>query len=230
MSVRSDIGPFAIVPEWLIYSGVSSNAIRLFAVLHRHDGAGGCHPGRKRLATLMACSESTVDRTIRELSDAGAVTVEAQFDESGDRSSNSYLLHFSSPQMRGGVTGAATGGVIDAATGGVTGDEVTKAHRNESPLNERRASAPTPLLPMEERKPAHKPITERFLLELQARNPDMDVKAVYVKVQNLRRWDGYKDKRRGLMAELGYERERKARFQPETKHAGELAWYEEASS
>lgn len=31
--MRTDIGRYAIVPEWLLDSGVSSNAIRLFACL-----------------------------------------------------------------------------------------------------------------------------------------------------------------------------------------------------
>lgn len=132
MSVRTDTGPFAMIPEWLLLE-CSANAVKLFALLHRREGKDGIYPSRRLLAEQMKVSESTLDRTISDLEEAGALTVEARFDAAGDRTSNGYALHF---VKKGGVTSAATGGVMGEGTGGVTSDEVTKALSNERSLNE----------------------------------------------------------------------------------------------
>jgi hypothetical protein len=76
--VRTDIGRYAIVPEWLLDSGVSSNAIRLFACLASKyaDRDGQCYPGRKRLAEdLKVTSTDTVDRAAKELVAVGAIAI-----------------------------------------------------------------------------------------------------------------------------------------------------------
>jgi hypothetical protein len=53
---------FAMVPEWLIYSGVSHGAVRLYAVLDRHANRENvAWPSRATLGRLMGCSTDTVD-------------------------------------------------------------------------------------------------------------------------------------------------------------------------
>ena len=131
--IRSDTGPFAMVPEWLLYSGVSGNAIKLFAIIHRHEGPGGAHPSRRRLGELMGASDDTIDRVLKELAEAGAVTIEARFDPAGDRTSNAYTLHFLRPGSR---KSEATGGRGSEATGSRRSAAVTRTHMNENPLNE----------------------------------------------------------------------------------------------
>ena len=53
--MRTDIGRYAILPEWLLDAGVSSHAIRLFGLLAAKyaDREGSCHPGRQALAAQM---------------------------------------------------------------------------------------------------------------------------------------------------------------------------------
>ena len=114
-----------MVPEWLLYSGISGNAIKLFAILHRHEGKGGIHPSRKRLADLMGTSADTVDRYSRELEEAGALTKERRFSDEGDPTSNAYTLHF----LRPGSRQSAAGGSRQSAA-------QTRTHMNENPLNE----------------------------------------------------------------------------------------------
>ena len=207
MSVRSDIGPFAIIPEWLLYSGVSANAIRLFAILHRHDGAGGCHPARRRIASLMGCSEATVDRALRELMEAKAVTSEHRQTAEGDFDSNAYTLFLASPISRGVASPVMRGGLTSDATGGITSDEgvaspVTTKRKpfNESPFNEGRETAPRPLaLALADERPASKargkreakirPITDADLAALAADYPDFDVRAELENCRNLRYWE-----------------------------------------
>ena len=82
-SVRSDTGPFAIVPEWLLDSGVSGNGVKLYALLARYadDSTGRATPKRRTLAKRMGCSVDTVDRVLRELEGLGAIVREERFEE-----------------------------------------------------------------------------------------------------------------------------------------------------
>lgn len=95
--VRSDIGRYAIVPEWLLATDISANAIRLFAVLAAKyaDRDGVAYPSRRRLREDMGgVSLDTVDRSVSELVKIGAITVESRRSEDGDPASNLYTLHF----------------------------------------------------------------------------------------------------------------------------------------
>lgn len=137
--IASDVGPFAIVPEWMIDADVSDRAFRLYSILSRYaDGDGFCWPSRRTLADRLRCSVDTLDRTVRELVDGGMLTVAARVDDAGDRASNGYTIHrvAPAPMQGGGRTPAATGGRTDAATGGRTGAALTRAIVNESQMNE----------------------------------------------------------------------------------------------
>lgn len=117
--------PFATVPEWLLDADLSDRAVRLYAVLVRHADRGGhAHPSRRGLANRLRCSESSLDRAVKELVGCGALTVTNRPSHHGDWDVNDYELR------PGGVTGEATGGV--------TGDE-----GNESP-SEREESIESP--------------------------------------------------------------------------------------
>lgn len=152
-AVSTDTGPFAMVPEWLLFSGVSGNAVKLFAIIHRHEGPGGAHPSRRRLGELMGSSDDTVDRVLKELAEAGAVTIEARFDPAGDRTSNAYTLHFLRPGSR---KTEATGGRRSEATGSRRSAAVTRTHMNENPLNE---TPPTEVSHVAARRPVA-PLTD----------------------------------------------------------------------
>lgn len=104
---------FSIVPEWVLDADISSNAIRLYAILRRYaDASGSCFPSRATLAGRMRCSRDTVDRAVRELVTIGALEVSSRRTESGDRDSNLYRVI----SARGGRKDAATGGRKDPAT------------------------------------------------------------------------------------------------------------------
>lgn len=104
--LRAEIGPFTIVPEWLVGS-VSDGAVVLYVVLglHADRGTGVSWPKRSTLAKRCGCSVDTIDRRTKELLDAGALLVEPQYSLLGDRTSNLYTL----AQVRqGGREDAAT--------------------------------------------------------------------------------------------------------------------------
>lgn len=100
---------FAVVPEWVAYSPISANAVRVYIVLARHANATHtCFPSRRTIADKARISLSGVDRAIKELVSINALTVEKRFSHNKDRTSNLYTLIYrgvSSPVTRGGVTG-----------------------------------------------------------------------------------------------------------------------------
>ena len=93
---------FAIIPEYVIYAPISSNAVRLYAILNRFaNSQGRAWPSRKTLADLMQCSTATIDRAKDELVEIDALTVEHRTGPAGDPSSNLYTLKTSSPVTKG---------------------------------------------------------------------------------------------------------------------------------
>lgn len=130
--VATDTGPFAMVPEWVLYhENLSAQAVRLYATLGRHaDSAAKSYPSRRRLAQLLRVTTKSVDRYLGELEAAGAVVIEARFDDAGDRTSNEYTVLRVS---RGGDTSVATGGDTEVPTGGDTSVPGNETHVERDP-------------------------------------------------------------------------------------------------
>lgn len=110
---------FTIAPEWLICSEVSDRAMRVYLVLglYVNRRSGQAWPTKQELARRLGCAVATVDRGLKELSDAGAITIQARWksvpddydtepvsyslvkdDKHTARTSNLYLVH---PHRRG---------------------------------------------------------------------------------------------------------------------------------
>lgn len=135
---------FTIIPEWILYSDVSAQAVRVYGVLRRYaDAQGKCHPSRKTIAERCRTSVATVDRAVSELIEIHALTVEHRFvdDPAGRKvhTSNRYTLHSLPANRVGGWTaGDATSPAHETtphhirSTPGRTGDEQTRAILNES--------------------------------------------------------------------------------------------------
>ena len=116
---------FAIIPEWIIHADISSNAVRLYAVLNRFaNSQGRAWPSRKTLADLMRTSTATVDRAKDELVSIAALTIEHRTGPAGDPSSNLYILHTSSPVTKGTPT--------DEERGMATRDALNRANMKQS--------------------------------------------------------------------------------------------------
>lgn len=114
---------FSIVPEWVLNLHISSNAVRLYAILQRYadKDSGKCHPSRKTLADRCMISVSSLDRALAELIDAGAVNKKHRVNASGDMTSNQYTVitvaGVASPMTPPLFTGEQTGSLTsDAGT------------------------------------------------------------------------------------------------------------------
>jgi hypothetical protein len=114
--VRSDSGPWAVVPGWVINADINDKALRLYALLSLFaDGGtrnGGTTRNRKGLAARLGCSVDTIDRASASLEEIGAIKKLAHFDRSGDQGANRWIVYRVPP---GGREFAAGGGREDAA-------------------------------------------------------------------------------------------------------------------
>lgn len=128
--IRSDVGPWTMIPEWLLDAEIGDRAVRLYALLGRYaDASGsGAYPSRRTLAKRLRCSTDTVDRATHELVDIGALIVKARFREN-ERTTNAYTLIRVAPSR----TDAATVAAGDAATPSRTGAAQTESHLDLEP-------------------------------------------------------------------------------------------------
>ena len=130
VSVSADFY-FAVIPEWVLALPVSSNAIRVYCCLRRFadNSTGECFPSRRLLAMRARVSVSTLDRAIKELSDAGAITIKHRKTDAGDYTSNLYVVH----SFPNGVASKSIPPRIKGdETGLITGGEQTKTNRTKT--------------------------------------------------------------------------------------------------
>jgi hypothetical protein len=85
---------FSMVPEWLIDSGCTDKALRLYTVLARYADNDDltAYPGRALLAKRMGCHRASVDRAVEELVNLGAIT-KTQRVADGRYTSSLYTVH-----------------------------------------------------------------------------------------------------------------------------------------
>lgn len=103
--LRSDVGRYAMLPEWLLTTDVSDKAIRLFAILASKyaDRDGVAYPSRAKLARDLGLAKpESVDAPARELERVGALAVTRnRRDEDRGHLPNIYTLTFSRPTSEG---------------------------------------------------------------------------------------------------------------------------------
>jgi len=117
---RSDIGPFAIVPLWLIQSGVTPGAVTCFALMWAKwaDREGECWPSHASIAKEMDVSERSARNYLAELTKVGALQVVNRLRDDGSQTSNLYVLN----SVRG-VAASCQGGGNELPGGVAMGDQ-----------------------------------------------------------------------------------------------------------
>lgn len=130
MTIKAD-NYFAMIPEWVLDSHISAQAVRLYCVLRRYADQGGrCYPSRKRIADRMNVSPATVDRAVQELVDLGALLVRQRWNpETREHTSNEYTV-LSNP--RAGIRTSDETSPVSEETGLLTDADLTRASMNES--------------------------------------------------------------------------------------------------
>lgn len=96
VTVTTDTGRFALVPEWVLTLPISDKALRLYALLSvrwADRDTGECWPSRRTIADALGCSVDTVTRATAELEAVEAITVHRRRDEDGTNRPNVYVIH-----------------------------------------------------------------------------------------------------------------------------------------
>lgn len=85
---------FSIIPEWLISSNLSDNAIRVYTALYRFadKNDGTCYPSVATIGKKCNKSPSSVKRGLKELKQIGAIEVRERYIEEKGQTSNLYIL------------------------------------------------------------------------------------------------------------------------------------------
>lgn len=93
---------FAMVPEWLLFSDLTAQAIRVYAVLARRANyrTKRAFPSHREIADKARCSIATARRALAELTELGAIEVKHRRDDRG-QTSNEYLVKVSRPLLMG---------------------------------------------------------------------------------------------------------------------------------
>lgn len=92
---------FVIIPQWVLFSGVSDGALRLYAVLMKYAANNDktAFPARSTLAKDIRKSRDSVDRYVKELEDLGALTVQRRKKaDSKQNQVNLYTIVTGNPQ------------------------------------------------------------------------------------------------------------------------------------
>tara|TARA_R110000765_G_scaffold24516_3_gene61310 strand:+ start:741 stop:1475 length:735 start_codon:yes stop_codon:yes gene_type:complete len=102
-NLRSELGPFAILPRWILDTEISHGAVRLYCVLATYTNESQvAWPSRATLAKRLDASTKSVNRYLTELDKIGAVQIEHRFTEtqSGNRinKTNLYTLKVVPPK------------------------------------------------------------------------------------------------------------------------------------
>lgn len=156
-----------MVPEWLLDSGVSGQAIKLYAILgakfaSRDDNS--CYPTRDKLAEAMGCSLDSIDRFTAELEQAGALVVVTKGIAGGNGrwAKNVYHIQIADPGRKSAAI-VPENGRKSAAENGRKSAAVTRINDPES-LSLAAMPQPEPKETPVKAPPATK-VTEEWLAE-----------------------------------------------------------------
>ena len=90
---------FAIIPEWLLDSGVSGEAVKLYGILARYanDKTGLAYPKRRTLADRMGKTTRSITTYIRELESVGALISTPRYHPGTREQAGNYYTVMSMP-------------------------------------------------------------------------------------------------------------------------------------
>lgn len=133
---RSDIGAYAIVPEWVLRA-VSTGALALYIELglHANRDTGEAWPSKARIAERLGSDPRSIARWRAELEEAGAVRRSKRFADDGSQRSNLYEVVYAVPRGDTSVIGGWQDGQGGMTAVGEGGDDslVTQNHNQYEP-------------------------------------------------------------------------------------------------
>lgn len=92
--LRSDVGAFSILPEWVRTAEIPEKAKSLYGYLQRMANLpSGAFPSVGLMAKEIRCSDRSVIHYLNHLVKIGAVTKETRYADNGRQTSNRYIVH-----------------------------------------------------------------------------------------------------------------------------------------
>lgn len=135
MTIKHEVGPFAIVPLWVmdaLCEAGEPEALRLYVQLHRWTKSDHtCYPSRGTIAEACKVTTKTVDRYIAALVNVGALRVEHREGENGSPSTNLYTVVVVDP--RGADVATPTRGRPDRGDTDVATPATQMSHKPDPP-------------------------------------------------------------------------------------------------
>lgn len=127
---------FAPIPEAMVYDpGINSNAMRVYAILARHgEDPHSCYPSHRRIGELSGLSPRSIPRLVKDLEEAGWVTIVRRWDEVGDPTSNGYHVHVERAGLRGVRAQERGPSTRGSGEGSTRGSAPKESNLNESQL------------------------------------------------------------------------------------------------
>lgn len=140
VSVQTE--PFECVPHWLLFDQrLTANGLRVYLILRkfRDYETSLCHPSRKKLASMAKVSPSTLDRSLAELVDIGAIRVTHRYgkDSYGQptgQTSNLYEVFWDDPATHKQPTPITTD--EEPPSPPVTSPPIQMGHTNKDPIDQ----------------------------------------------------------------------------------------------
>lgn len=116
-SFRSQLGPFAMVPVWVLEATRDATAVHLYAVLSRYaNRERRAWPKHDRLARDLNVSDRSIRRALKILRDVGAVTTSPRRSADGTVDGTEYLLVSITANQRPPVAGSSPPVVAESAS------------------------------------------------------------------------------------------------------------------
>lgn len=139
MPHRSDTGPFALVPVWVLDLPISHLALRVYAV-HADwaDRAGAHHHCRQAIAERLGVNVRSVDEAHKALVAHKALRIERRRDPAGDPTSNRYWVNRVPP-------GVAKQSSLPSEADAATGSEADFSLTRPSYVNHQEVCLPPPI-------------------------------------------------------------------------------------
>ena len=135
--IRSDLGTYRILPDWILFSGISPLALRVWCVLASYANSEDvAWPSLKTLAERCGTTKESVVRCTRELVGIGALAVQRRKADGGGNESNVYTVLFAQPEARTPSDGTVTTLV------GVADHPSRRSRPEREPLNENKKEPP----------------------------------------------------------------------------------------
>lgn len=132
MGRLSDIGPYTIIPQWLLEAGVSHEAIVVYGWLGMYaNKEGQAWPSPKTLAERMGANPRSVKRWLDELVTFGAVSMVPRTRPDGGSSTNLYTLVYANPYAQANEGEDDTGAIGGDDTGVIGEDDTAAIHKKE---------------------------------------------------------------------------------------------------